>query len=171
MIRRPPRSTLFPYTTLFRSQPLRLVLFGGNQPDDVFAQPAGNRIGFDISDEAPLIFLIRKGLDRIGGFTHRIGLLNYWPDSTLANPYFLVKITHLMDAGRGRMGAGEGRMWVQSLCADVQPDRGIQSGTWARSSRRTRIHDLASGLPVRISLALLHIPPPLGPHATPLLMT
>src|SRR5260370_9852398 len=24
MIRRPPRSTLFPYTTLFRSQPLRL---------------------------------------------------------------------------------------------------------------------------------------------------
>src|SRR2546422_3536024 len=25
MIRRPPRSTLFPYTTLFRSQPLRKV--------------------------------------------------------------------------------------------------------------------------------------------------
>src|SRR2546422_3454518 len=28
MIRRPPRSTLFPYTTLFRSQPLRGVLEG-----------------------------------------------------------------------------------------------------------------------------------------------
>src|SRR5256885_8400702 len=27
MIRRPPRSTLFPYTTLFRSQRLRMVLF------------------------------------------------------------------------------------------------------------------------------------------------
>src|SRR5256885_6858289 len=26
MIRRPPRSTLFPYTTLFRSQPLRHLL-------------------------------------------------------------------------------------------------------------------------------------------------
>src|SRR5436189_4606738 len=26
MIRRPPRSTLFPYTTLFRSQPLALVV-------------------------------------------------------------------------------------------------------------------------------------------------
>ena len=26
MIRRPPRSTLFPYTTLFRSEPLRQVL-------------------------------------------------------------------------------------------------------------------------------------------------
>src|SRR2546430_4049319 len=27
MIRRPPRSTLFPYTTLFRSLPARLLLF------------------------------------------------------------------------------------------------------------------------------------------------
>src|SRR2546427_538845 len=30
MIRRPPRSTLFPYTTLFRSSDGRLVLFVGN---------------------------------------------------------------------------------------------------------------------------------------------
>src|SRR5258707_11625125 len=29
MIRRPPRSTLFPYTTLFRSLPLRLVVHAG----------------------------------------------------------------------------------------------------------------------------------------------
>src|SRR3712207_7571499 len=29
MIRRPPRSTLFPYTTLFRSVPALLVLFTG----------------------------------------------------------------------------------------------------------------------------------------------
>src|SRR2546421_2240982 len=28
MIRRPPRSTLFPYTTLFRSRPLRTTLAG-----------------------------------------------------------------------------------------------------------------------------------------------
>src|SRR2546430_4343789 len=35
MIRRPPRSTLFPYTTLFRSGwtlPLRAVLFAGGLP-------------------------------------------------------------------------------------------------------------------------------------------
>src|ERR1017187_9656427 len=44
-------------------------------------------------------------VDSLTGF----GLLNYWPDSTLANPYFLVKITHLMDAGKGRMGAEAGR--------------------------------------------------------------
>src|SRR3712207_8837952 len=32
MIRRPPRSTLFPYTTLFRSPPLRVV--GGHGTDE-----------------------------------------------------------------------------------------------------------------------------------------
>src|SRR5687768_18321511 len=30
MIRRPPRSTLFPYTTLFRSHDTRTVYLGGN---------------------------------------------------------------------------------------------------------------------------------------------
>src|SRR5260370_24283753 len=32
MIRRPPRSTLFPYTTLFRSQEAQLVQLPGGQP-------------------------------------------------------------------------------------------------------------------------------------------
>src|SRR2546428_7468962 len=36
MIRRPPRSTLFPYTTLFRSQPQ-----GGSEPGDGEPPPAG----------------------------------------------------------------------------------------------------------------------------------
>src|SRR3989442_11877388 len=31
MIRRPPRSTLFPYTTLFRSGPLYVTAHGGNR--------------------------------------------------------------------------------------------------------------------------------------------
>src|SRR2546427_2077967 len=30
MIRRPPRSTLFPYTTLFRSDPARIGIYGGS---------------------------------------------------------------------------------------------------------------------------------------------
>src|SRR3712207_7982804 len=33
MIRRPPRSTLFPYTTLFRSLALRVVLRAGGDDD------------------------------------------------------------------------------------------------------------------------------------------
>src|SRR2546425_7280656 len=37
MIRRPPRSTLFPYTTLFRSHPLNLIRFAPAKgaPDDL----------------------------------------------------------------------------------------------------------------------------------------
>src|SRR2546427_1430360 len=34
MIRRPPRSTLFPYTTLFRSNPTLVVLTDRNDLDD-----------------------------------------------------------------------------------------------------------------------------------------
>jgi len=56
-------------------QPLRLVLLGGNQPDDVFAQTTGDGVGFDIGNETPLILLIRKGFDGIGGLAHRFALL------------------------------------------------------------------------------------------------
>src|SRR3989454_966110 len=49
MIRRPPRSTLFPYTTLFRSAVALLVL-AGHELDavggtDLRAQPAGHALG------------------------------------------------------------------------------------------------------------------------------
>src|SRR5260370_17857322 len=37
MIRRPPRSTLFPYTTLFRSQELGLALLQADRVDDALA--------------------------------------------------------------------------------------------------------------------------------------
>src|SRR3712207_3678923 len=43
MIRRPPRSTLFPYTTLFRSHPHRRV--SGNVPDTGLAE-AGDETPF-----------------------------------------------------------------------------------------------------------------------------
>src|SRR2546430_12757147 len=39
MIRRPPRSTLFPYTTLFRSDPKRLESIHANLP-----QPVGEQV-------------------------------------------------------------------------------------------------------------------------------
>src|SRR2546429_3571634 len=42
MIRRPPRSTLFPYTTLFRSDPGQLALPGLRRPAE-----AGQRHGVD----------------------------------------------------------------------------------------------------------------------------
>src|SRR5260370_32670130 len=39
MIRRPPRSTLFPYTTLFRSEAERTALVGGGDGAVSFAGP------------------------------------------------------------------------------------------------------------------------------------
>src|SRR3712207_8764028 len=43
MIRRPPRSTLFPYTTLFRS--LGVVVVLGQPPVDDLGEPARHRDG------------------------------------------------------------------------------------------------------------------------------
>src|SRR2546430_13631131 len=46
MIRRPPRSTLFPYTTLFRSRE------GELHPARAVLQPAGREVSSDCSDAA-----------------------------------------------------------------------------------------------------------------------
>src|SRR5690348_17448821 len=45
MIRRPPRSTLFPYTTLFRSEP-EFVLTLLREGDKLISMAFGNRIEF-----------------------------------------------------------------------------------------------------------------------------
>src|SRR3712207_7950382 len=54
MIRRPPRSTLFPYTTLFRSEPLTgvedLVVRG---PPDLVVGRCGDRAQFGAGDGSP----------------------------------------------------------------------------------------------------------------------
>src|SRR5215216_2636082 len=56
MIRRPPRSTLFPYTTLFRSQPARRVPLQVDGPDgDVVAVLAGFVKGVEHAGEVQLI--------------------------------------------------------------------------------------------------------------------
>src|SRR3712207_7968493 len=47
MIRRPPRSTLFPYTTLFRSTPWRGWLGGKSRPCCGRAGRTGGRVGFN----------------------------------------------------------------------------------------------------------------------------
>src|SRR5256885_7335056 len=54
MIRRPPRSTLFPYTTLFRSDPRERGALGEHaRSDELFAADAiGERAGVELA-EAP----------------------------------------------------------------------------------------------------------------------
>src|SRR3712207_7352765 len=45
MIRRPPRSTLFPYTTLFRSEPRREVPVAGRDEGEALALPVNDEPG------------------------------------------------------------------------------------------------------------------------------
>src|SRR3712207_9337493 len=44
MIRRPPRSTLFPYTTLFRSVPMRIGVNSGSLPKHLHALERENPV-------------------------------------------------------------------------------------------------------------------------------
>src|SRR5438270_5061739 len=59
MLRRPPRSTLFPYTTLFRSRPLQLCGSDGTATVCAFTTP----IGFStrIWPIASPLFLLQAG--------------------------------------------------------------------------------------------------------------
>src|SRR3712207_8494607 len=47
MIRRPPRSTLFPYTTLFRSE----ATSANFAPTDVCTNPSGHYVNFHTTDD------------------------------------------------------------------------------------------------------------------------
>src|SRR5258708_11014935 len=51
MIRRPPRSTLFPYTTLFRSGPRDLPLVSGGHPEGHRARQGGVLVRGDRVEE------------------------------------------------------------------------------------------------------------------------
>src|SRR3712207_7305404 len=53
MIRRPPRSTLFPYTTLFRSQALAGILVPGHRLVRHGADPCARRAGEPSSAARP----------------------------------------------------------------------------------------------------------------------
>src|SRR3989449_11614162 len=70
MIRRPPRSTLFPYTTLFRSHPepekgeRRLGHDDARHVERGDDEPWGERVGQDVTQEDPAI-ATPEGLRRL----------------------------------------------------------------------------------------------------------
>src|SRR5438270_11879153 len=55
MIRRPPRSTLFPYTTLFRSVRFDIFSHGNQEASDLVAALNGKAVGVDRRDELLLV--------------------------------------------------------------------------------------------------------------------
>src|SRR5256885_6498986 len=64
MIRRPPRSTLFPYTTLFRSRLGRL------EPRDLLG---GELVGLEVREAPVCVAEIRPNLDRFLVLVDRLG--------------------------------------------------------------------------------------------------
>src|SRR2546430_16802221 len=69
MIRPPPRSTLFPYTTLFRSFSLSAHFIGGTAEVVAFYAPAGSGDKRGV----PLVDRTKKELTRLFGRPHPIG--------------------------------------------------------------------------------------------------
>src|SRR3989442_12007311 len=61
MIRRPPRSTLFPYTTLFRSERLSVAPHGAEQNDKILHAPAEHRPGNQPEGARQVAELRREG--------------------------------------------------------------------------------------------------------------
>src|SRR5256885_16262294 len=64
MIRRPPRSTLFPYTTLFRSERVGDLVVG--HPDDVAQEQRHLEVDGQVLDGAP------DGVDRLDPLEGRV---------------------------------------------------------------------------------------------------
>src|SRR2546422_8134699 len=71
MIRRPPRSTLFPYTTLFRSRKRSRRDHGprGRAEDSRDVQPASERLPYGAIPPWSLPFHRRAGIDRNAAFS------------------------------------------------------------------------------------------------------
>src|SRR3712207_6903820 len=87
MIRRPPRSTLFPYTTLFRSQDARRGAYRFVVDPDAVRQP----IGTDVLLERPERFGIRLvGFDANVGKTKRTDRKSTRLNSSHANISYAV---------------------------------------------------------------------------------
>src|SRR3989442_9812337 len=87
MIRRPPRSTLFPYTTLFRSLTIR------NAPKPVLAAVNGPAAGGGANLALACDYRLASDQASIGQVFHKLGLGPDWGGS-----YFLPRLTSISKA-------------------------------------------------------------------------
>src|SRR3712207_9509071 len=67
MIRRPPRSTLFPYTTLFRSRSVLALLGGAGERLVEAAHLAGRLVGVDYAPGSRLVVGLLRLVAQLAG--------------------------------------------------------------------------------------------------------
>src|SRR3989441_2091652 len=84
MIRRPPRSTLFPYTTLFRSDAVILSLVRSNDRAAIGFLNDPNRVNVAISRAKKLLVIVGDSKTVIGGAPELFGpLFEHAPEEGL----------------------------------------------------------------------------------------
>src|SRR3989441_10908792 len=109
MIRRPPRSTLFPYTTLFRS------LYGNDIDDTVTPLEAGLSWIAKLEKGAPVVGVEALKRQKLGGITRR--LVGF----KLAEPKLVPRHGHDGYADRPKGGVGRSGTVPPAANAAVGP--------------------------------------------------
>src|SRR3712207_6125035 len=163
MIRRPPRSTLFPYTTLFRSPVVTTLLGISAFPDDhplylgwpgMHGQASVNRA----IDRSDLLFAVGMRFDdRITGAAHKFA-----PNAKII--HIDVDPSELGKVVKPTVGiAADAKAAMRSILwhLDETPDRGSGCAEWreeiARSQEPERRREEAAGSepgPIRIMRAI-----------------
>jgi len=156
MIRRPPRSTLFPYTTLFRSFPLRRsgkpVIVAANKSESAAAE-AGAVEAYDLGFGEPLALSAEHGL---GLGELRDALAVYAPDIPetdeievpAAEPEIPARPLRLAIVGRPNVGKSSlmNRL-IGEERALTGPEAGITRDAvlaeWTHEGREILLHDTA----------------------------
>src|SRR6266516_6500458 len=92
MIRRPPRSTLFPYTTLFRSRPALLAQVSGKGFYDQLVEKFGRdrkstRLNSSHRTTSYAVFCLKKQKIMVPAFKHAIKLFSIHLHQVVYNVY------------------------------------------------------------------------------------
>src|SRR5438132_3149856 len=72
MLRRPPRSTLFPYTTLFRSRHVRLFSLGPRGGDQGGRPERGARLVVEHAERRARVVILEDLLRPVAALRHRL---------------------------------------------------------------------------------------------------
>src|SRR2546425_8747254 len=137
MIRRPPRSTLFPYTTLFRSQRVRAVtLTGSDRAGSQVAEQAGRHLKktvLELGGSDPFIVLEDADLEQAARTAAEARLLNSGQSCIAAKRFIVVErvAERCLDAFVAAMRA---RRMGDPLAPDTQ------IGPQARHDLRATLH-------------------------------